>query len=220
MRLPEGLPFEEAIFLANLETAVGIAHDARPRLGEAALVVGQGVVGLLAAALLRRCGADPVITLDRWPLRREASRALGCTALSDEEGTPEEIRRLTGGRGADLAVDVSASPEGLQRALDALAFEGTLVEASWFGTRRVGLDLGSAFHRRRLRLRSSQVSRLDPALGGRWDKRRRLELALGLLAALRPSRWITHRFPLDEAQAAFELLDGRPGECLQVALVP
>ncbi len=218
--LPDGLPYEDALFLANMETAVGIAHDVHPRFGEAVLVVGQGVVGLLAAAVLRRCGADPVITLDRFPLRREASRRLGCRDLPAEAGAAERIRRLTAGRGVDLAVDVSASEEGLQTAIDALAFEGTVVEASWFGTRRVGLDLGAAFHRKRLRIRASQVSHLDPALAGRWDKGRRIGRALALLAELRPSRLITHRFPLAEAQAAFELLDGSPDRCIQVVLEP
>jgi hypothetical protein len=60
--------------------------------------------------------------------------------------------------------------------------EATVVELSWFGDREVALPLGGAFHARRLTLRSSQVGSLPPAQRPRWTHRRRLELALALLA--------------------------------------
>jgi threonine dehydrogenase-like Zn-dependent dehydrogenase len=221
VELPAGLDFEDAVFLASMETALGVVHDAALRFGEDVLVVGQGVVGLLAAEILLRSGAGRVITVERHALRREASRALGCTALSSEDpALPDRILGLTGGRGVDLAIEVAGSAAGFQLALDSLAFEGTLVAASWHGSTPVSLELGAAFHRRRLRIRSSQVSRLDPTLEGRWSKRRRLGVALGLLETLRPSRYITHRIPLEAAQEAFDLLSERAGETIQVVLDP
>jgi threonine dehydrogenase-like Zn-dependent dehydrogenase len=154
-------------------------------------------------------------------MRRRQAEALGCRALASQEPRlRERIAELTGGRGPDAAINCSGSEAGLQLGLDTLCFEGTLVEASWYGARRVSLELGAAFHRRRLRLVSSQVSSVAAALGPRWDKRRRLELALALLAELDPSGWITHRFPLERAQEAFQLLDRHPEEVLQVVLEP
>jgi 2-desacetyl-2-hydroxyethyl bacteriochlorophyllide A dehydrogenase len=221
VELPAGLPFEDGVFLATMETALGVVHDACVRLGEEVLVVGQGVVGLLVAELLLRAGARRVITVERHELRRDASRRLGCVALAAEEvGLEERIMGLTGGRGVDVAVDVCGTDPGLQLGLDTLAFEGTLVVASWHGNRPVALELGSAFHRRRLRLRSSQVSRLDPAREGRWSKRRRVELVLELLRDLRPSRYITHRFALGSAQEAFRMLAEHPEQTIQVVLEP
>ncbi len=221
--LPDEVSDEQAVFLANLETALGIVHDAGSRLGDCALVVGLGVVGLLVSALLLRGGAGLVIGVEPHALRREQAERLGCRALSSGEGEPrlrERIAELTRGRGPDAAVNCSGSEAGLQLAVDTLCFEGTLVEASWYGSRPVTLELGVAFHRRRLRLISSQVSRVASALGPRWDKRRRLALAVQLLPALDPSRWITHRFPLSRAQEAFELLDRHPERVLQVVLEP
>jgi threonine dehydrogenase-like Zn-dependent dehydrogenase len=219
--LPEDLRDEEAVFLPNLETAVGIVHDATVRFGEIVLVIGCGVVGLLAGALLMRSGLREVIAVEPHALRREAARELGCRVFSPEE--PElaaRIASLTEGRGVDVAIDTSASESGLQLAINALAFEGTLVEASWFGSRRVSLELGVSFHRRRLKLVSSQVSHIGSALLPRWDKRRRMDTALGLLAQIRPSRYITHRFPLEKAQEAFELIDRQPERAIQVVLEP
>jgi NADPH:quinone reductase-like Zn-dependent oxidoreductase len=221
VELPPELSFDDAIFLATMETAIGVVHDASVRFGESVLVVGQGVVGLLVAEILLRAGAGRVITVECHELRREASRRLGCAALAAGRGDlVQHILGLTDGRGVDVAVEVAGSAEGVQLALDCLAFEGMLVAASWHGSRRVSLDLGRAFHRRRLRIRSAQVSRLDPCLEGRWSKQRRLATALEMLAALRPSRYITHRFPLASAQEAYTLLAERPGETIQVVLEP
>jgi threonine dehydrogenase-like Zn-dependent dehydrogenase len=219
--LPPEVSDEQAVFLANLETALGIVHDASPRLGERVLVIGLGVVGLLVSALLLRAGAGLVIGVEPHDLRREQAERLGCRTLAPEEPRlGERIATLTGGRGPDAAVNCSGAEAGLQLALDTLCFEGTLVEASWYGSRRVSLELGAAFHRRRLRVVSSQVSSVAAALGPRWDKRRRLELALAMLPELDPSRWITHRFALSQAQEAFELLDRHPERVLQVVLEP
>jgi 2-desacetyl-2-hydroxyethyl bacteriochlorophyllide A dehydrogenase len=219
--LPPQVSDEQAVFLANLETALGIVHDAGPRLGECALVVGLGVVGLLVSALLLRAGAGLVIGVEPHALRRARAERLGCRTLSSEERRLcERIGELTGGRGPDVAINCSGSEAGLQLGVDTLCFEGTLVEASWYGSRPVTLKLGAAFHRRRLRLVSSQVSSVASALGPRWDKRRRLELALSMLPLLDPSGWITHRFPLSRAQEAFELLDRHPERVLQVVLEP
>jgi hypothetical protein len=210
------------LFFAEQErlVALSIVHDANPRFGECVLLIGQGVVGLLTAEILKRGGAGKVITVEPYAGRRRASEAIGCVALRPGVELQERILEHTDGRGADVAINVSASAEGLQVAIDNLAFEGTVVEASWYGSRQVTLDLGRAFHRKRIKLRSSQVSRIDPALTGRWDKGRRLERVLELLQAIRPSRYISHRFALDRAQEAYELLENHPERSIQIVLEP
>ena len=183
VELPSQMDFTDAVFLANMETALSIVHDANPRFGECVLLI-------------------------------------GCVALQPGAELQERILQHSEGRGADIAINVSSSAEGLQLAIDNLAFEGVVVEASWYGSRQVTLDLGGAFHRKRLKLRSSQVSRIDPALTGRWDKSRRLEQALELLQAIRPSRYISHRFALDRAREAYELLEKHPEQSIQIVLEP
>jgi len=220
VELPSQMDFTDAVFLANMETALSIVHDANPRFGECVLLIGQGVVGLLTAEILMRGGAGKVITVEPYAKRRIASEAIGCVALQPGAELQERILQHSEGRGADIAINVSSSAEGLQLAIDNLAFEGVVVEASWYGSRQVTLDLGGAFHRKRLKLRSSQVSRIDPALTGRWDKSRRLEQALELLQAIRPSRYISHRFALDRAREAYELLEKHPEQSIQIVLEP
>jgi alcohol dehydrogenase len=220
VELPDDLDFTDAVFLANMETALGIVHDANPRFGESVLVIGQGVVGLLTSEILSRSGAGKLITVEPYARRRRASQSIGCVALQPGEKLREAVLEHTDGRGADVAINVSAAAEGLQLAIDSLAFEGTVVEASWYGSQAVTVDLGRAFHRKRLRLRSSQVSSIDPALTGRWDKRRRLDRVLELLRTIRPSRYISHRFGLHRAEEAYELLETHPEQSIQVVLEP
>jgi threonine dehydrogenase-like Zn-dependent dehydrogenase len=219
--LPEALSFEDAVFLAHLETAVGIVQDLNPVFGERVLVLGQGTVGLLTARLLARAGNLQVVTVDPIERRREASVKIGCTALdTDDDALRSKLLRMTGGRGFDCAVNVSGSQDALQLAVDTLGFEGTLIEASWYGSRPVTVELGASFHRKRLKIHSSQVSHLGAGLTGRWDKGRRVELVIELLGELKPSKYISGVFALSEAARAFRLLDEHPDQALQLVLKP
>jgi 2-desacetyl-2-hydroxyethyl bacteriochlorophyllide A dehydrogenase len=218
VRLPSGLDSLLGLFVANLETALNVIHDTPLHLGEAALVFGQGVVGLLATQLLRLAGAGRVLVVDPVKKRRELALDVGADEAFEPDDVPERVLDATAGRGADVAVEASGSGVALQAAIDAVASEGTVVVASWYGTKPVALSLGEHFHRGRVRLRSSQVGGMNPDLGPRWDHARRMETVLGLLPRLRLKELISHRFPFDRAPDAYRLVDERPGETVQVIL--
>lgn len=222
--VPTGIASEDAAFLPNMETAVNLVMDGRPVIGERVAVFGQGVVGLLTTALLASSPLGELVTADRYLRRREASRDLGAGASLDpgDPGFAERLGEALRGGGsdgaADLVYELSGDPEALDQAVASAGFGGRVVIGSWYGTRRASLDLGSRFHRSRIRLISSQVSTLAPEWSGRWSKARRLEVAWESIRRLRPSRLITHRLPLAEAAAAYTLLDRRPEEAIQVIL--
>ena len=221
VELPPDLSDEDALFLANTETAIGIAHDVHPRYGETGLIAGQGVVGLLTARILMNSGIEKLISLDPVPFRREKSEEAGCMALDPyDPAVRKKIRRETGGRGADFAVNVSGNGSALQLLIDTLAFEAKVIEASWYGTNSIPLSLGGSFHRKRLSIVSSQVSHIGSTVGPKWTKERRIALVLETLKELKPSIYITHRFPFSDAQLAFESIAGKPGEVLQALLIP
>jgi 2-desacetyl-2-hydroxyethyl bacteriochlorophyllide A dehydrogenase len=216
VRLPDDLDPVLGVFSANLETALNIAHDTPMRLGENALIFGQGVVGILVALLLKLAGAEPVLVVDPLKERRELALAAGADGAFEPGESNDRIMEITGGRGADVAVETSGSGAALQSAIDAVATEGTVVVASWYGTKPVTLALGGHFHRGRVRLRSSQVGRIDPALAPRWDRVRRMDTVLGLLGRLKLGALISHRIPFGEAPQAYAMLDERPEAALQV----
>lgn len=219
-RLPHNLDPELGVFCANVETALNIAHDTPIRLGETVVVFGQGVVGTLAAQTLRQTGARRVLVVDPLRARRELALRLGAdAAFAPGNDLPAQIRAVNNGRLADVALEVSGSPAALGGAIECVMDEGTVVVASWYGTKPVTLELGGRFHRGRLTIRSSQVGRLNPALGPRWNYARRLETAAAMLPHLHLDALVTHRFPLAEAALAYTLVDERPNECGQVLLV-
>lgn len=224
LHVPADLSPEEAALLPNMETAVNFLMDGRPLIGERVVVFGQGVVGLLTTALLSRLPLSSLLTLDRFPLRREKALALGAHASLDSESPQREaqLNDLLGeydvDGGADLAYELSGNPAALEQAIASTGFHGRVVIGSWYGRKRCELNLGGRFHRSRIRLISSQVSTIAPELTGRWSKSRRLRLAFQLLRQVRPAHLITHRFPLRQAAQAYALLDQRPEEAIQVIL--
>lgn len=220
VRLPDDLDPEVGVFTANLETAINVLLDAHPRLGERLVIFGQGVVGLLVTQVARRAGVGLIVAVDPIAARRRLARAVGAdVALAPgDDHVADEVRKLTDGVGADLAIEASGSGAALNQALECVAFQGTIVVCSWYGTKPAELTLGGAFHRGRLRVVSSQVSNLDPALTPRWTRERRRRLALELLPELTLAPLITHRVPFDQAAEAYALVDERPDETVQVIL--
>jgi threonine dehydrogenase-like Zn-dependent dehydrogenase len=116
-------------------------------------------------------------------------------------------------RGADLTFELSGNPVALNDALALTCFSGRIVIGSWYGEKQVEVNLGGTFHRSRIKLISSQVSTIAPELEGRWDKARRFDAAWKALERIKPEKWITHRFAIDDAAQAYRLLDESPQEC-------
>jgi threonine dehydrogenase-like Zn-dependent dehydrogenase len=159
------------VLAGTVETAVNALWDAGPLIGDRVAVVGAGMVGCCVARLLSRIPAAQVTLVDVDP-----GRAGVAAALDVDFARPAEA---AGGR--DLVVHTSATSAGLQRSLDLLAPEGTVIDLSWYGDTDVRLSLGGAFHAGRLGIRSSQVGTLSPARSARRTTADRLALALDLL---------------------------------------
>jgi 2-desacetyl-2-hydroxyethyl bacteriochlorophyllide A dehydrogenase len=214
----------EAVFLPNMESAVNFLMDGRPIIGEAVVVFGQGVVGLLTTAQLATLPLSCLITLDKWPLRRKKSQDLGAhftwdpsaPDLLDEFAAVCESR--CGHKNSDLIYELSGNPEALNQAVGMAGFGTRIVIGSCYGTKNTTLDLGAGFHRNRIRFISSQVSTLAPEFSGRWSKDRRLNVAWEMIRRIKPADFITHRFDIHQAGEAYDLLNERPGEAIQVVL--
>ena len=218
--IPEGLSASNAVFLPNTETAVNLIQDAEPLLGECVLVLGQGVVGLLAASLLRGFPVQRLVTADRYDLRRQASMAMGADVSLDptfDDFRAGVLRALPDSvPGFDLALELSGNPSALDDAIALIGYAGRVVIGSWYGEKRAPIDLGGRFHRARISLVSSQVSTISPKLSARWTKSRRFDVAWDALNRIQPERWITHQFALADASEAYRVLDEAPEQAIQV----
>ncbi len=219
--IPADVSLRDAVFLANMETALTLVLDGRPAVGEHVVVFGQGIVGLLATGLLSSFPLSSLFAVEPLALRREASLQTGAHAVFDPALPPtliDRLREAADGGMADVVFEVSGHPPALNAALAVAGFGARIVLGSWYGTKPVAVDLGGRFHRSRIRLIGSQVSTLPPGLLARWTRQRRLSVAWDLIRRAAPSRLITHEIPAEAAREAYALLDQNPAQTLQVLL--
>lgn len=202
--LPDGVPAARAVLAANLETAINGVWDAGIRPGDRVVVVGGGTVGCLAAWLSARVPGCEVQLVD---INAERSRV--AAALGVDFAEPDRVRV-----DADVVLHASGAASGLRTALEAAGLEATIVELSWYGDQLVTVPLGEAFHAKRLTLKSSQVGRLPPDRGAQWTHRRRMTLALRLLADSRLDALISGESPFDQLPAVMAQLTTSPASVL------
>ncbi|GAB1510995.1 zinc-binding alcohol dehydrogenase [Actinophytocola sp. KF-1] len=220
--VPPGLDPLAATFARVGAVAFNAVLAAEPHLGELVTVFGQGVIGLLATRLATLSGAR-VVACDTIPSRLATASAFGAVAAVDvrETSAAELARSLTGGRGADVAVELSGTHAALHEAIRSVTVGGRVVAAGFYQGDAAGLRLGEEFHHNRVELVCSQIGGPPPRLAGRWDQDRMNRTFLDLAAngAIDPVALVSHRVRVpDGVAAAYQLLDERPGDALQVVL--
>jgi aryl-alcohol dehydrogenase len=124
----------------GLQTGAGaVLNVMRPEAGRTIAIYGVGGVGLAGLMAARIAGCDPIIAVDRLPIRLQLARELGATHVLESKGaeTLAEIRKITGG-GTHFALETSAVPEVFRLAVDGLRGLGTCVLV---GSARAGTEV-------------------------------------------------------------------------------
>lgn len=219
--LPEGQEPVAGIFAKIGAIALNAILDADIHVGETVAVFGAGVPGQIVAQLARLNGAR-VIVVDLVPLRRDLAMRLGASLALDpaQVNVAEEVRKLTGNRGADVVIEMSGSYHALQEAVRTAAYSSRVVVGGFFQGAAAPVRLGEEFHHNRVSIVGSQISGVAPALQHRWDELRMSATALELAheGRLDLTSLITHTVPAEDAPSAFEMLDTAPEGALQVVL--
>lgn len=214
--IPDDISPKDFSFLASMETAVNLVLDGAPLIGENVIVIGQGVIGLLTTSILQNFPLDNLITIEPLESRRKVSRKMGADFVV------EDIRSLEStdlnDAGADLLYELSGDLSSLEKAVEFARYNGRIIAGSWYGDQAQELNLGTKFHRNRLKIKSSQVSSIDPDISGRWTKSRRLDQAINMIEDIKPKSLITHEIPFSEAERAYRLIDEHPEKCIQIVL--
>jgi len=210
-RIPDAVSDEQAVFLTDILPTADMATElAGVQPGDRVVIFGCGPVGSLAQRCARIRGAAQVIAVDLDEGRLARARALGCETVHPErESLPERVLALTGGKGADSAIEAVGRPElvvaatALVRPGGQIAVVGVMlapVEVPWalMLMRNLGLHAGLVSPQRHI-----------PHL-----------LALIESGRLDPTEIITHRLPLSEGVAAYEMFAERRDDVLKVVLTP
>ena len=207
--VPEGLSDDVALFAGDVMGTAYHAVDSRPLAeGETAAILGMGPVGLCAVQAAKAAGASEVIAIDTVEDRLKMAESFGATPVHLTEQEPRaEVKKLTEGRGVDLAVDAVGHPEALDLALRLARKAGT-VSVTGVYAERAEVHMGVLWIKA-LTLTSGHanvIKHLDPVL--------RL-LSEGKLD---PSPLVTHHMKLDEAPDAYRVYDNK--EALKIVLAP
>ncbi len=213
--IPDALSDEQVLMCPDiLSTGFGGAENGGIRIGDTVAVFAQGPIGLCATAGARLRGAARIIAVDRVPERLAMARRLGADHVVDYSASDpvEEILRLTGGQGADVAIEALGTQQTFESCLRSLRPGGTLSSLGVYSGKLTlpadAFAAGLGDHR--------IVTTLCP--GGKERMRRLMNIVASGRLDLQPL--VTHRFRLEQIEDAYELFaNGRDG-VLKVAIVP
>lgn len=213
--VPDGLTDEQVLMCPDiLSTGLSGAESGGTRIGDTVAVFAQGPIGLCATAGARLMGATTIIAVDRVPERLAMARAMGADHVVDFSQTDPvaEIMRITDGRGCDVTIEALGRQETFEAALRTLRPGGTLSSLGVYSA-DLTIPLGAyAAGLGDLRI----VSTLCP--GGKERMRRLMSVvASGRIDA---KALVTHRFRLDDIEAAYDLFQHQRDGVLKVAITP
>jgi threonine dehydrogenase-like Zn-dependent dehydrogenase len=213
--VPDGLTDEQVLMCPDImSTGFSGAESGHVRIGDTVAVFAQGPIGLCATAGARLSGATMIITVDAVPARMEVSRRMGADIVVDFKAVDpvEEIMRLTDGRGVDVAIEALGTQATFQSALRVLRPGGTLSSLGVYSS-DLTIPLGPfAAGLADLKI----VTTLCP--GGKERMRRLLSVVASGRVDLKPL--VTHRFKLDQIEAAYDVFGHQRDGVLKIAITP
>ena len=213
--VPDELTDEQVLMCPDImSTGFSGAESGRIRIGDTVAIFAQGPIGLCATAGARLCGATTIIAVDAVPARMEMSRRLGadhCVNFAQTDPVAE-IMRLTDGRGVDVAIEALGTQATFEAALRVLRPGGTLSSLGVYSTDlRIPIGpFGAGLADMTI------VTTLCP--GGKERMRRLMSAIASGRADLRSL--VTHRFKLEEIEAAYELFGHQRDGVLKIAITP
>jgi len=182
-KMPEGVSWKSAVCLDPADFAMAAVRDGNVRVGDAVAVFGAGGIGLMTVQLAKLSGARPVISVEPLERRRRAAEKCGADIVFDPTDCDVgvEIKKATGKRGVDVAIDFSSSVGGIQAALRGVAFGGNVVAGSWPAPYEKGLDFGTEPHWNRPNLIFARACSDPNRDHPRWDDTRIYDTCLQML---------------------------------------
>lgn len=213
--VPDGLTDEQVLMCPDImSTGFSGAEAGAIRIGDSVAIFAQGPIGLCATAGAFMMGATTIIAVDSIPARLDMAKAMGATHVVDFSKTDPvaEIRRITDGRGVDVAIEALGLQETFESSLRVLRPGGTLSSLGVYSTDlRIPLDaLSAGLGDNRI------ITTLCP--GGKERMRRLMETIAAERIDTRPL--VTHRYALDDIEAAYELFSHQRDGVLKVAIRP
>ena len=206
--IPDEMSFEEGAFVEPTAVAVHSVIRGDVGLGDVALVIGAGPIGLLTMQVARSAGAAKVFISDFDSDRLKIAKLLGASETVDAaNGTAKQVMHLTGEKGADVVLEAVGKEETLNEAIDAAGPAGRVVA--------IGLSAEAS-----LRFHFFEFMKKELDILGVWRYRGAYSPAIALLASkrVRVDALITHRFSLDQVDEALLTCSEMRGKPIKVVV--
>lgn len=208
--LPDDISYDAGALIEPMSVATHAVRRADIKMGQSVLVIGAGAIGLLVAALCRKCGATEVIVSDHSAHRLDMAMQLGATATvnaSQGQDLDETIARLTGGRGVDHAFECVGLEVTFVQAMKALRKNGLATIIGIFENPNITIPA--------MRFITHEI-RVQGAQGYCWD----FPIAIRMAKEIDLSKLISHTFALDQLQTALETCFDRSANSIKVLVKP
>jgi len=221
--IPPQVDDETMVFSDPARFALAAIHDAAMKVGDRVAVFGLGAIGMIAVQMAHLSGAAMVVAIDPIPGRLALAKQVGADLVINptEVDAAIAIKEATGGKGVDVAIEISGAYAALQQALRCAQREGLVVTASYYGDAKGKVDLSREWHHNRITLRSSMpvwecTHRCHPM----WDLARLERTAIGLLEQrkIQVKALIGGRFPFERAAEAYAIIDQTPAASVKMLL--
>ena len=214
-KIPDELKDEQVVLLADIaSTGISAAESANLQIGDTAAIFAQGPIGLCATAGAKLKGASLIIAVESDPVRTRMSKRMGADIVlnQNEVDVVTEIKRLTGGKGVDVAIEALGTQATFENALRVIRAGGTLSSLGVYSGKLAIPPESFAAGLANQKI----ITTLCP--GGKERMRRLIELVRHGRLDLVPL--ITHTFPLNRIVEAYKLFGGRLDGVIKVAIKP
>jgi threonine dehydrogenase-like Zn-dependent dehydrogenase len=220
--LPESTPWQSAVCLDPADFALAALRDGKVRLGDGVAIFGMGAISLILVQMARLAGANPIIAVDPFGMRREVARKLGATHLINpkEEDVGLRLKEITGGRGVDVAIEYSGSPQALQAAVRGVGYGGTVVCGAFPPPYGPGLDLGAEAHMNVPNLVFSRACSEPNRDHPRWSNQRIYDTCFSMITAgsITGVGIVSDPVPFESALEAFAAMANDASKTIKIGI--
>jgi len=221
-RMSDRMTWKEAVCFDPAQFALSGIRDGQVRLGDRVAVFGLGAIGQMAVQMTRMAGASFVAAVDPIEMRCKVAEKTGADLVLDSVtvDVAEELKKATGGKGLDVAIETSAVYEALDQAIAALAFGGNVAVVGWSKECKGGLDFGAVAHFNIPNLIFARACSDPNRDHPRWDFNRILDICWQWLSEGRfqCEELVSPVVPFSESPKAYEEMDLHPEKSVKLGV--
>jgi 2-desacetyl-2-hydroxyethyl bacteriochlorophyllide A dehydrogenase len=221
----KNVALDAAISLPFAGTTLHCVRRARVVVGDNVAVIGQGPMGLLVTQWLEIAGAGQIIVTDNFEKRLQLAASMGATSClnSQETDVYETVFELTDGRGADIVINATNSPQAFEFAMRLARDQGRVVVLSWHTHPITINDITQDFYNKELEIIATRAGGPAPSAKSayvRWtgDESQKYIEKMAVSGRFAPGNLITHRFPLEDVDEALRTVEEKPESVVKAVL--